>query len=136
MALCMLRIAVLLEINGAAVEIMFVGSAEKGFGENIGINDAIHDPFDAVQFTYAMPCDTPPGYDAPAIVLDLFFRVPSIIGFPFLPPTPFPAIRSQNVEFGIIGKYDRPPILLRPITMMSPQSTRFLRWVAVRRGLA
>jgi hypothetical protein len=55
-----LQIPILLEINSAAVQIMVVEGAEKGFGQCLDIKEAVHDAFDPMKFTDAISGNAAP----------------------------------------------------------------------------
>jgi hypothetical protein len=107
-----LRIPILLEINGAAVQIMVVEGAEKGLGEYIHINKAVHDAVDPMKFADAISGNAAPYHDAPIAMLHPFFDIYGIISLAWSPPAPVTPIRAKNIELRLIGENDCAPILL------------------------
>src|SRR4051812_15505970 len=96
----MLRITILLKVDGTAVQIMIVEGAGEWFGEYIHIEEAIHDPVDPVKFPNTILGDAPPHHNTPITMLHLLVDICGIISMPWPPPAPVPAIRTKNIEFG------------------------------------
>jgi hypothetical protein len=48
---CMLWVAVMLEIDAAAVQIMVVKGAQEAFGEDIDIHEPVHDTINTMDVT-------------------------------------------------------------------------------------
>ena len=95
----MLSVTVLLKIEGAAVEIKFVEGAKEGLGEDIAVNEPIHDAMDPLELPNAMRSDIPPYHNTPTTVLYCLLGKSGVTALPQFPPAPLTAIQTNEVEF-------------------------------------
>ena len=113
-----LSVTVLLKIEGAAVEIKFVEGAKEGMGEDIAVNEPIHDAVDPLELPNTTRSDTHPYHDTPTTVLHHLLGKSGVTALPQFPPAPLMAIWTNEVEFWLVWEYHRPPILHLAITMI------------------
>jgi hypothetical protein len=89
---CMLRVAVMLEIDAVAVQIMVVKGAQEAFGEDIDIHEPVHDTIDTMKAANTMTGYTSPHHQVAAAMFQLLLCVSGIVSLPWLSPTPLATI--------------------------------------------